>query len=99
MNEVPFLSNRKRAKTMLNPFAPQPDPGSYVDLRKRMLQDVQYMRVNDKIFEVVKNAYEHALIRENVVLSRPERNRMLSQIMKMVLEDMLRKLNEGSPSA
>ena len=84
---------------MLNPFAPQSDPGSYTDLRKRMLQNVQYMRVNDRIFEVVQNAYEHALIRENVVLSRPERNRMLSQIMKMVLEDMLRKLNEGSPSA
>jgi hypothetical protein len=68
---------------MLNPFAPPSDPGSYVDLRKRMHQNVQYLRVNDKIFEVVKNAYEHALIRENVVLSRPERNRMLSQIMKM----------------
>jgi hypothetical protein len=84
---------------MLNPFSPQQDPGSYVDLRKRMLQHVQYMRVDDKIFEVVKNAYEHALIRENVVLSRAERNRMLSQIMKMVLEDMIKKLNEGPTSA
>lgn len=84
---------------MLNPFSPQQDPGSYVDLRKRMLQNVQYMRVNDKIFEVVKNAYEHALIRENVILSRAEKDRMLSQIMKMVLEDMVKKLNEGSKSA
>ena len=77
---------------MLNPFAPQSDPGSYVDLRKRMLQDVRYMRVEDKIFEVVRNAYEHALIRENIVLSRAEKDRMLSQIMKMVLEDMAKKL-------
>jgi hypothetical protein len=83
---------------MLNPFGPKEDPGSYVDLRKRVLQHVQHMNVNDQIFEVVKNAYEHALIAENVVLSRAERNRMLSQIMKMVLEDMIRKLNEGSKS-
>lgn len=84
---------------MLNPFAPQQDPGSYVDLRKRMLQHVQYMKVNDQIFEVVKNAYEHAVITENIILSRAEKNRMLSQIMKMVLEDMIKKLNEGSVSA
>ena len=83
---------------MLNPFGPKEDPGSYVDLRKRVLQHVQHMNVNDQICEVVKNAYEHALIAENVVLSRAERNRMLSQIMKMVLEDMIRKLNEGSKS-
>ena len=77
---------------MLNPFGPQQVPGSYVDLRKRMFQHVQDMKVNDQIFEVVKNAYERALIRENIVLSRAERMRMLSQIMKMVLDDMSKKL-------
>ncbi|HEU4744219.1 MAG TPA: hypothetical protein VFS61_03240 [Anaerolineales bacterium] len=78
---------------MLNPFAPQSDPGSYIDLRKRMFQFVQYLRVEDKIFEVVKNSYEHALISENVVLSQAEKDRMLSQIMKMVLEAMIKKLD------
>ena len=77
---------------MLNPFAPQSDPGSYLDLRNRMLRDVRYLRVEDKIFEVVRNACAHALIIENVVLSRAEKDRMLSQIMKMVLEDMAKKL-------
>ena len=84
---------------MLNPFASQPDPGSYVDLRKRMFQHVQLLRINDKIFAVVKNAYEHALISEDVVLSRAEKDRMLSQIMKMVLEEMLKKLDKGPTSA
>jgi len=83
---------------MLNPFGSQKVPGSYTDLRKRMFQHVQHLNVNDQIFEVVKNAYDQALNRENVVLSRPEITRMLSQIMKMVLEDMLKKLEEG-PSA
>jgi hypothetical protein len=84
---------------MLNPFGSQQVPGSYVDLRKRMFQHVQDMKVNDQIFEVVKNAYEKALMRENIILSRAERNRMLSQIMKRVLEDMARKLDERSSSA
>jgi hypothetical protein len=77
---------------MLNPFGSQPDPSSYIDLRKKMFQHVQSMRVNDKIFDVVKNAYEHAVISENIVLSRGEKDRMLSQILKMVLEDMVNKL-------
>src|SRR5687768_7425443 len=84
---------------MLNPFASQQDPGSYIDLRKRMLQHVQLMRVNDQIFKVIQNAYEHAMITENVVLSRAEKNRMLSQIIKGVLEEMIKKLDEGSISA
>jgi hypothetical protein len=89
---------RKRNE-MLNPFASQSDPGSYIDLRKRMFQYVRQMKVNDKIFEAVRNDYEHALIRENVVLTRAEKDRMLSQIIKMVLEEMIKKLDEGPTSA
>ena len=83
---------------MLNPFGSQQVPGSYVDLRKIMFQHIQVLKINDQIFEVVKNAYEQALTRENIVLSRPERMRLLSQIMKMVLDDMSKKLNQGSSS-
>ena len=84
---------------MLNPFAPQENPGSYVDLRKRMLRDVLYLRVDNKIFEVVKNAFDHALIMENIVLSQAEKNRLLSQILKTVLKAMLDKLDgHSSPS-
>lgn len=84
---------------MQNPFGSQQIPGSYIDLRKRTFQRVQNLGVNDQIFEVVKKAYEQAISQENVVFfARPERIRMLSQIMKMVLEDMLRKLDEGSRS-
>jgi hypothetical protein len=44
-------------------------------------------------------AYEEALIRENVVLSRPERKRLLAQILKLVLEDMIKKLDERTSTA
>ena len=78
---------------MKNPFGPDPDSlSSYVNLQKRMLQHVQGTKVNDQIFQVVQQSFEEALRFENIVLSLPERKRMLSQILKMVLEDMLKKL-------
>ena len=77
---------------MSNPFGSQQVPGSYVDLRKRMYQRVQDQKVNDQIFEVVQRAYEQAIMQENIVLSRPERTRLFSQILKMVLEDMAKRL-------
>ncbi len=85
---------------MLNPFGSQQDPGlySYVNLQKRMLQKVQAARVDDQIFQVVQNAFEAALKEGNTVtlLSRPERKRLLSQILKSVLEDMLQKLDNST---
>jgi hypothetical protein len=82
-----------------NPLRPQQEPGSYVDLKKRMLQRVQSFKVDDQIFEVVQVAYEDALNKENIVLSRPERVRMFSQILRSVLEDMIKKLDDRSKSA
>ena len=83
---------------MLNPFGPQREPGlsSYVNLQKRTLQKVQASGVYDQIFQAVQNAFEDALGRENIVLSRPERKRLFAQILKSVLEDMIRKLDERS---
>lgn len=79
---------------MLNPFGSQQVPGSYKDLKKRVLQNVQNMKVDDQIFKIVQNAYEQALNTENVVLSRPERTRLFSQVLKSVLEEMVRKLDQ-----
>jgi hypothetical protein len=85
---------------MLNPFGSQQDPGlsSYVNLKKRMLQNVQAAKIDDQIFQVVQNAFENALHKENIVLSRPERKRLFAQILKSVLEDMVKKLDDRSGS-
>ena len=84
---------------MKNPFGPEPDSlSSYVNLQKRMLQHVQSTRVNDQIFQVVQKSFEDGLRLENIVLSLPERKRLLSQILKAVLEDMIRKLDSRSGS-
>ena len=84
---------------MRNPFDPQPDPGSYLNLQKRMLQRVQEAKINDQIFEVVQKALDDAIRAENVVLIRLEKKRLLSQILKVVLDDMIKKLDDRSSSA
>ena len=82
---------------MQNPFGDQKVPGSFHNLKERLYKKVSG-EVNDKIFEILQNAYENALNAENVILSRPERNRLFSQIVKLVMEDMLKKLNPPSAS-
>jgi len=84
---------------MLNPFGSQQVPGSYINLQKRMFQRVQSAKIDDQIFEVVKQAYEVALNEEGIVLSRPERKRLLSQLLKLVLDDMMKKLDDRSSAA
>jgi hypothetical protein len=84
---------------MLNPFGSQQYPGSYVNLQKRMLQRVQSAKIDDQIFEVVKRAYEVALNEEGIILSRLERKRLLSQLLKLVLGDMMKKLEDRSSAA
>lgn len=79
---------------MQNPFGSQPDSGSYVNLRKRLFQSVQSANINDQIIGVIKNALEA----EHVVLSQPERKRLFSQIAKLVSEDLIKKLEDGSIS-
>jgi hypothetical protein len=85
---------------MKNPFGPQEDPGlyAYANLQKRMLKSIQAARVNDQIFNVIQKTFEDALRHENMVLSGPEKKRMLAQIMKQVLSDMLSKLDDTSKS-
>ena len=83
---------------MKNPFGDQKIPGSYHNLKERMYKKVSG-EVNDKIFGILQNAYENALNAENVVLSRPERNRLFSQIVKMIMDDMLKKLDKPSGEA
>jgi hypothetical protein len=77
---------------MQNPFGSQKVPGSYHNLKERMYKKVS-ANVNDQILEILQKSYENALYEENLVLSRPERKRLFSQIVKMVMEDVLKKLD------
>ena len=79
---------------MQSSFGSQPDAGSYVNLRKRLFQSVQSANLNQQIIEVIKKALEA----ENIVLSRPERKRLFSEIVNLVSEDLTRKLGDASLS-
>jgi hypothetical protein len=79
---------------MQNPFGSQPDSGSYVDLRKRLFHSVQSANINEQIIEIIKTALEA----QHVVLSRPERKRLFSQIVKSVSEDLTKKIGDDSIS-
>ena len=80
---------------MKNPFGDQKLPGSYHNLKERMYKKVS-ANVNDQILEILQKAYENALYEENVALSRPERNRLFTQIVQMIMEDVFKKLNRPS---
>lgn len=85
---------------MKNPFGPDPESfHSYENLKQRMLALVRTGQVYDQIFQVVQKAYEEALNAENVVLSRPERQRLFAHILRAMLEDMIKKLDERSTLA
>jgi len=76
---------------MKNPFGDQKIPSSYHNLKERMYKKVSE-DVNEQLFKDLRNAYERALNEENVLLALPERKRLFSQIITMVMEDMINKL-------
>ena len=85
---------------MKNPFGPEPESfHSYVNLKKRMLALVQTGKVYDQIFQVVQKAYDDALKTENVLLSSAEKKHMFFQILRAMLEDMIKKLDDRTRSA
>ena len=79
---------------MQNPFGDQQVPGSYAGLQERMLKRVKATNIEAQVTELYQKAYEDALYKENIVLSRPERNRLFSQILKLVLEDVIKKYDD-----
>ena len=80
---------------MLNPFDSNKDNGSYVNLQKRIFQRVQSSEINNQIIEAVHKSYDDAINAENVELSRDESKRLLSQVLRLVLEDLNKKLDDG----
>lgn len=78
---------------MKNPFGDQQVPGSYQNLRERVYKRVS-AQVHDPLRRLMVQAYEQALQEENVVLSRPERNRLFTQVLGRIFDDIAR--SDGS---
>lgn len=65
----------------------------YFQLKKRTIENVQAAKANDQVFETVQKLFEQSLNAQNIVLSRPEKDRLLHAVLKSVLTDMLTKLD------
>jgi hypothetical protein len=90
LQDVPY----KEDEIMLNPSDPR-DSGSYVDLQKRMLARLQAAKIDEQILDILQKACERELTAEQIVLSKPEKERLFGQSVKAVLTGVLTKF-EGS---
>jgi len=79
---------------MFNPPNSYPNPSSYFDLLKRITQLVQEKNVDQQILQIVQQAFEKELSSENVVLSRPEKTRLLQQVTRAVLTEAITKISD-----
>ena len=61
----------------------------YKQLKDRLHRRLKEQKLEDKIFEVIRDSYTMALQSENIILSRTERKRLLRDILKDELNDML----------
>ena len=64
------------------------------DLLKKMNQQAQKDGVGNQIFEVLKQFFEKELGKENRPFSRSERLLLLEQVIKMILTDVLGKIDD-----
>ncbi|HNK64447.1 MAG TPA: hypothetical protein PKL78_15045 [Anaerolineales bacterium] len=79
---------------MFNPPNPYRDSGSFADLLKRMTLRMQQQKIDDHIREIFQQALEKELEVGSLVLARPERVRLFREAMKVILLDMLGKLED-----
>jgi hypothetical protein len=86
--------SQKRITFMFNPPNSYPNPGSYFDLLKRITQLVQKEKVDEQILQMVQQAFEKELNSENIVLSRPEKTRLLQQVTRAVLTETITKISD-----
>ncbi|MDX1437359.1 MAG: hypothetical protein R3335_11140 [Anaerolineales bacterium] len=63
--------------------------GPYVDLLNRITRHVQQRNIDRQILEVVGAALKDELGKEDIILTQSERARLLRQVTRAVLEEML----------
>ena len=71
-----------------------PNSGSYFDLLKRITLLVQKKKVEEQILQIVQQVFEKELNGANVVLTRPEKTRLLQQVTRTVLTEAIAKISD-----
>ena len=80
---------------MTNPFDQNKDTGSYFNLKERVFQRVQSSEIDNQIIETIRKSFEDAINVENIELDPVEKNRLLSQIVRLVLENLNKNVDDG----
>jgi hypothetical protein len=57
-----------------------------------MTKALQAVKLDDQIIEMIKQAFENELQQQKMVLSRPEKKRLLGQVSKALLAGVLTKM-------
>ena len=79
---------------MFNPPNSHPNPSPYFDLLKKITQLVQENKVEEQILQIVQQVFEKELASENIVLSPPEKTRLLQQVTRAVLTEAITKISD-----
>ena len=75
---------------MLDQFGDDP----FKRLKDRIRLRLKEEMIEEKMLAVLNNAYAEVLRTENIVLTRKERERLLREVLKDTLDDMLRDLSD-----
>lgn len=68
----------------------------YVDLQQQIVRRLTAEKLQPQLFEKIETLFDAVLADENIIVSQVERKRLLTQVTRAVLEDMLKNLNSSS---
>ena len=68
---------------------------SFDQLMAQVRKDLHEQRIEEDLIALVRGSMERALNAQNVVLSRVEKERLLTDVMRSVLADVLARMGTG----
>ena len=71
----------------------------YDDFQKRIVRRLKSEKIQHQILEKLATSFDAILADENIIVSRTERKRLLTQVTRDILEDMLKKLDNSSTAS
>ena len=69
-----------------------PDDDRFDQLKRRLRVRMKEEMVDEKVRNLVTDAYDRVLSSENVILSRPERIRLLRALLQDIFDDLSKTL-------
>ena len=71
---------------------PNLHPPFFDELVKRMADHIHREKVDDRLLEIIQQAFEKTMSQNHVLLSRPVREQLFQKVTEKVLADLMAKL-------